>query len=155
MQINPVLNFLIIFVTLLGGCSRPDKFTSDTSSSNLVNESPGNEAHTARGSFVFRAKYHRTTGPCIEMGDTLAMPLVDVFEVVEVLGGDLKIKNIHVRAMTEGGVAYPQDLEEGKIYSLRFRPSESTKKQMSENEEKGHPFLWVDGREIEAYKTAH
>jgi hypothetical protein len=104
-----------------------------------------------RDVFVFRAKYYQGKGPCIKIGDSLAMPAIDAFEIVEVLQGDLIAKNVDVRAMTQGGPSYPKKLAEGKTYTLRLRPSEKTKQQMQENRKEGFTFLWVDGDELEEH----
>jgi hypothetical protein len=103
---------------------------------------------------VFRGVYRPSTGPCIELGEgRLGMPFIDTFEVVEVLEGDLATKNVHVRAMTEGGPRYPTELAADKIYTLRFVPSAETSEQMRELEKEDGRFLWIDGNEIEEYEA--
>jgi hypothetical protein len=143
---------LLVVSSILGGCSLQNEVVSDVSKpdSNEGTESePKLVTPDESEVFVIRAKYYQTTGPCIEIGDTLAMPVIDAFEVVEVLNGDLKVESINVLAMTEGGSTYPKEMEEGKVYTLRLTPSERTTKQLRENQKKGRAFLWIDGDEIE------
>ena len=97
------------------------------------------------------AKYYKTTGPCIQLGDALGMPIIDAFEVVDVL----KAKSINVRAMTEGGSSYPKNLVEGTIYTLRLMPSATTTEQLQENEKEDEgTFPWINGNEIEEIQAA-
>src|SRR5262249_47933565 len=105
-----------------------------------------------KGTIVIRAKYYRTKGPCIRIGDAWAMPVVDGFEVVQVVSGTLQATFINVRPLSGGGPAYPKELAEGKIYTLRITPSEQTKKQLLENEKEGWRALRIDGDEIEEKK---
>ena len=131
---------------ILGGCSRQNE---------IVTNEPKLVTPDEAEAVVIRAKYYQTTGPCIELGDDLlGMPIIDAFQVVEVLDGDFTAKSINVRARTELGGTYPKDMEEGKIYTLRLTPSEGTIKQLRENQTKGHTYLWMDGDEIEEQKSA-
>jgi hypothetical protein len=141
----------------LVGCSSQQEVTSD---STPVKEevaakvqqiaAPGKQGKEV---FVFRAKYYRTTGPCIQMGDKLVMPTVDGFEVVEVIKGKLTAKTVEVRPHTGGGSAYPGELKKGKVYTLKLTPSESTRQQLRENETKGYSYVWIDGDELEEQKV--
>jgi hypothetical protein len=103
--------------------------------------------------FVFRAKYYRTKGPCIRIGNGWAMPLVDAFEVVEIVKGDLQAKYIEVRALTSGGSGYPKELAEGMVYTLRLTPTDRTMQQLQENQKQGSSFLCVNGEEIEEHQV--
>jgi hypothetical protein len=102
---------------------------------------------------VFRARYYHTKGPCVRIGDALAMPVVDAFEVVEVVQGALPAKTINVRFHSASGSGYPKELAEGKTYTLRFTPSEGTREQLRDNQKEGYSFIWVDGDEIEEQKV--
>jgi hypothetical protein len=104
--------------------------------------------------FIFRAKYYRTKGPCVRMGDALAMPVVDAFTVTEVLEGELKARDITVRAFTGGGPGYPKELREEEVYTLRLTPSERTRQQLRENEKELPSHLVVDGEELEELQSA-
>jgi hypothetical protein len=73
-------------------------------------------------SYVIRAKYGHTRGPCIKMGNAFAMPALDAFDVVEVLKGDFSAKWITVRFHTNHGPGYPQDLVVGNLYTLILTP---------------------------------
>lgn len=109
----------------------------------------------ANQAIVFRAKYYKTTGPCIQFGDAIGMPIIDAFKVVDVLKGNLKATSINVRAMSEGGSSYPKNLAEGTIYTLRLTPSATTTNQLQENEkEEGATFFWINGNEIEEFQAA-
>jgi hypothetical protein len=99
--------------------------------------------------FVFRAKYFQTKGPCIKIGNAIAMPVIDAFEVVEVVKGNLKAKSILVRPFTRGGSAYPQKLTEGKVYTLRLTLSERTKQKLQENDQNGTTYVGIDGDQLE------
>ena len=154
---------VLIYTTAIGcflaGCSSQDEVVRDPPSAGIQNESGSVSEVPApdtqeREVLVFRGKYYKTTGPCIQLGDALGMPIIDAFDVVEVLEGNLKAKTIDVRAMTEGGSSYPKEMEEGKIYTLRLKPSVETSEQLRENENKtDDTFLWVDGDEIEEQKA--
>jgi hypothetical protein len=111
--------------------------------------------HAKQGTanFVFRAKYYRTKGPCIQMGDKLVMPAVDGFEVVKVIKGKLNVKRVEVRPLTGGGSAYPHDLREGKVYTLKLTPSDNTRQQLRENETQGYSYIVIDGDELEDQKA--
>ena len=97
---------------------------------------------------VIRARYYRTKGPCVRMGDSWAMPVIDGFEVVEVVKGVLKAKSIEVRPFT-GGATYPKELAEDKIFTLRLTPSEHTNQQVRENAKEGYSYIWINGDELE------
>ena len=149
-----VLMCSIAVCSILGGCSSQQEVVRDSPSANPKDEAASAPEVAApvkqeNEVFLFQAKYYRTTGPCIQLGDALGMPIIDAFEVVEVLEGNLKAKSINVRAMTEGGSTYPKEMAEGKIYTLRLTPSERTTKQLRENQKEGYMFLWIDGDEIE------
>jgi hypothetical protein len=103
--------------------------------------------------FIFRARYYHTKGPCIQIGNDIAMPVVDAFEVIEVVQGDLHAETIKVQPLSAGGSGYPKELVEGKTYTLRLTPSERTKEQLRENQQKGYSWIWADGHEIEEQKA--
>ena len=67
---------------------------------------------------VFLGKYCQTNSPCIQFDDAIAMPIIDAFEVVEVLEGNPNVEHVSVRAMTEGGRPYPKDMAEGEMLHL-------------------------------------
>jgi hypothetical protein len=92
---------------------------------------------------------YQTKGPCIRVGDTLAMPVVDAFSVVENVQGDLKATTIHVRVPSPHGPLYPKQLTEGRTYALRLTPSATTQQQLRGNASEGLSFIWIDGDEIE------
>jgi hypothetical protein len=148
-----VVALLLAVFSFLGGCSSQQEVAGDSPSANEKGTVTAQEAATPAKqrteAFVFRAKYYQTKGPCIQIGDTFAMPAVDAFEVVERVKGDLKAKCITVRALTGGGPAYPKKLAEGKVYTLRLSPSERTKQQLRGNEKEGYSYVVVDGDEIE------
>lgn len=156
-----ILTCVMAVGTSLVGCAQQEEVAKESPPASFEGEptaqtasevsAPGPQQNEV---LVFRGKYYKTTGPCIQLGNTLAMPIIDAFEVVEVLAGNLKAKSIDVRAMSGGGSSYPQDLAEGKVYTLRLTPSAGTSKQLRKNENKeGLTFLWVDGDEIEEQKT--
>ena len=160
-----IMRFLSILIcsmavgSFLGGCSSQDEVVTNSRSSNKKIDPERAPQVSApemnrKQVIVFRGKYYKTTGPCIQLGDALGMPMIDAFEVAEVLEGNLKAKTIDVRAMTEGGSSYPKEMVEGKIYTLRLTPSDKTTKQLRENENKeDDTFLWIDGDEIEEQKA--
>ena len=159
-DIMRVLAMLICSIAVgpfLGGCSSHDELVSDSSSPNGNHEAERvSEVYfldvREKEVLVFRGKYYQTTGPCIQLGDSLGMPIIDAFEVVEVVEGALKAKHVNVRAMTEGGSSYPKEMAVGKIYTLRLTLADETSTQLRENESKGYTFLWIDGDEIEEQK---
>ena len=102
--------------------------------------------------FVFRARYCRTRGLCIQIGNSWGMPAVDAFEVIEALKGDLKARSIEVRPLSSGGSGYPKELVEGKVYTLRLTPSDRTKQQFRENKKDGSAYIVVDGDELKEQK---
>jgi len=91
--------------SILGGCSPQNELVRDASTpnSNKGTESEPKLVAPDRNkmeAFVIRAKYYQTTGPCIELGDDLlGMPIIDAFEVVEVLNGDLKVESRPVQKL--------------------------------------------------------
>ena len=159
MQRCVVLACLLTAGSFLSGCSSRSEVDRDSPSANATNEATRDREVAAPVTpeaevFVFRAKYHQTTGPCIPIGDALGMPIIDAFQVVEVLNGDLGAKSIHVRAMTEGGSAYPKEMATGKIYTLRLTPSDATAEQLREFRNEGVTTVWINGDEIEEQKAA-
>ncbi len=141
--------------SLPGGCVSREEVATKSPSSDAENGTEARRENVAivsdeRPTFVFRGKYYRTTGPCIELGaGRLGMPFIDAFEVVEVLAGDVKAKHVVVRAMTEGGSRYPTKLAEGKTYTLRLVSSAETSRQLREKRKEGVTFLWIDGDDLE------
>jgi hypothetical protein len=136
------LVFLVLALVLLAH-SRGDARTN-----------PGRPVSTAvtppeRGRIVFLARYYRTRGPCLRIGKGWAMPVVDAFEVVQVVKGKLPASFIKVRLHTGGGEAYPRHLTPGKLYTLRLTPSATTRQRLRANEKEGFSSVWVDGDEIE------
>lgn len=98
---------------------------------------------------VFRGRYKRTTGPCIELGDgILAMPFIDTFSVVKVEQGKFLVNEVEVRPLSEGGPRYPQDLKDGEVYTLRLALTPSTNEQLAQEKSKPLSFLWVDGEDL-------
>ena len=95
--------------SLPGSCVSQKEVATKSHSSGAKNETETKRENVTlvtdeRDAFVFRGKYYQTTGPCIQLGEgRLGMPIIDAFEVVEVLEGDIKAKYVNVRAMTEGG----------------------------------------------------
>ena len=156
-----VLMCMIAVGSLVEGCSSQSRVDGDAASADANKDTktatevaapvtPGKEV------FVFRAKYYQTTGPCIQLDEEhLGMPIIDAFEVVEVLEGDMKAKYVNVQAMTEGGSRYPTELAEGEIYTLRLVPSVDTSRQLRESNQEGVTFLWIDGDEIEKQKASN
>jgi len=153
-----VLVWSLAVFSLFAGCS--SRYEADTASPegpkpvaaktpDLVDAAKDDQEET----FVIRAKHYQTEGPCIQLGDDLGMPIIDAFEVVEVVEGELKIKNVLVRTLSGPGAKYPQELTEGEVYTLRLTPTKGTRQQIRENEEKGYPWLWVDEDEIEGLST--
>lgn len=140
----------------LAGCSSQVGVGRDSPSAVVETVAASESASSApvtrkKDVLVFRAKYYQTTGPCIQLGDNaLGMPIIDAFEVVEVLEGNFKANTINVHSMSEGGSSYPRNMAEGETYTLRLTPSEETPKQLHEKQNKeGDTFLWIDGDEIE------
>jgi hypothetical protein len=146
--------------SLPGGCVSREEVATKSHSSGAEDETEPRRENVAIGSdkreaFVFRGKYYKTTGPCIDLGaGRLGMPFIDAFEVVEVLEGDLKAKHVVVRAMTEGGSRYPTGLAEGETRTLRLVPSAETSRLLREKGKEGITFLWIDGDEIEEQEVA-
>ncbi len=99
---------------------------------------------------IIKAKHYRTMGPCIRMGNALGMPIIDAFEVVEVVKGSLpvNVKHIMVRAMT-GDL---ENLKGGKVYLLRLTPSADTKSQLRDRKD-DNPWLWVNCNELRHEKN--
>ena len=145
--------------SFLGGCSSRDDVTGDPPSGTVENAGEGVSAASSpdtreEEAIVFLGKYYQTNGPCIQFDDAIAMPIIDAFEVVEVLEGNPNVKHVSVRAMTEGGSSYPKDMAEGEIYTLRLTPSAETSERLREaGSEEGFANLWVDGDEIEEQKA--
>jgi hypothetical protein len=102
---------------------------------------------------VVRATYRQTKGPCFRDGDAWVMPLVDAFDIAEVLEGKFHAKHITVRLFGEHAPHYPRELVEGNEYVLCLRLSDETKADLREKEEKGYDFLWMDRCEIELQKA--
>jgi len=103
---------------------------------------------------VVKAKYFRGKGPCIEgPKGTLAMPVLDMFQVVEVVKGRLATHHFGVR-ISPHATDYPRDLSEGEIYTLRLTLSENSRQQLQENENEGFGFIWVDGTEVHEHRPA-
>lgn len=50
--------------------------------------------------------------------------------------------------------SYTKEIAEGKVYTLRLEPPESTLKQFRENKQECLTFLWINGNEIEELKAA-
>ncbi len=150
------LMFLVTFSAgvsfLLTGCSSHQDAAIDLPADKEIEsaDSPivADQLKQEKEGFVFRARYYRTKGPCIRVGNALEMPAIDAFTVVEVVKGDFKARSITVRALTGGGPDYPKELVEGKVYTLRLTPSERTKQQLREHEKEGYSYLVIDGDEL-------
>jgi hypothetical protein len=146
--------YSIAACSVLTGCAQHQEVANQsipaTASPQVVSAPEGADE---RESFVFRAKYSRTRGPCIWLGDARAMLLVDSFTVVEVVKGNLTAENIEVRPLSDGGPEYPKELVEGLIYTLSLNPSEGTRHQLTENGKDGINFVWVDRGEIQEQKA--
>jgi hypothetical protein len=155
MRLPLILICSIAVSSFLEGCSSPGDAVRDSPSANSRSEAESVSGVCApvtheKGVIVFRGKYYRTTGPCIQLGNALGMPIIDAFEVVGVLEGDLKARGVLVRAMTEGGPSYPEGMVEGEAHTLRLTPSDGALRQLRENQDReGYTFLWIDGDEIE------
>jgi len=95
---------------------------------------------------VVKAKHFRTTGPCIEMGKTLVMPIIDAFSLTEVVNGSLpeSVEVILVRALS-GQV---KAVKEGEIYLVELAPSADTKSQIKDRAKDGYSWLWVNESEL-------
>jgi len=130
------------FVTALAaGCSTdsaPIQFTSETP-----------VIHAPSERIILRAKFHQTTGPCIDLGNgTLGMPLMDEFLEVEMIEGSPKIKRFVVNPMSSNNDRYPANLIEGRIYKLVLTPGPKTIKQMQDPTHT--PPLIIQGTELES-----
>lgn len=147
--------FLVMFASawsLLAGCSSQHEAPGDPAPPE-GRDAPAvvAPAEPPKEVVVFRARYYRTKGPCVRIGDALAMPVVDGFEVTEVVGGQLKATRIEVRPFSGGGPAYPKELTDGKVYLLRLTPSDKTKQELREMEKEDGHFVWIDADEIEEH----
>src|SRR5262245_16730869 len=91
--LTTVLTAVILFGLGAGGIW----FTS------RLGRSPAEGVPAPEDGVVFRGKYYRTKGPCIQIGDSLAMPVVEGFEVLGVDRGELSAKRIQVHPLTGSG----------------------------------------------------
>lgn len=140
---------ILVLGSLVGCIAQQDNGTAEPAHNDERVNAPVVTEPTVRDKevYVFRAKYYRTKGPCVQIGNKLAMPMIDAFSVVEVIQGNFHTKSIHVRHGT-GGPDYPESLVEDKVYVLRLTPSPRTKQQLRENETEGYSTLAVDGDEL-------
>jgi len=104
------------------------------------------ETPATGGDVLFKARHHRGTGPCIPVGNGLARPIIDVFDVVDVVEGSLPktVRSIQVRAMT-GEV---KDGKEGTVQVYRLTPSADTQAQLRAREKDRGSWLWVNATEL-------
>jgi hypothetical protein len=127
--------YLTAALSFLIGCSSREEGASDSipvKKEEAKAQGPVDPGKKGNEIFIFRAKYYQTDGPCIFSGSTVSMPIVDAFQIIEVVKGDLKAKGIIVRALSECGPGYPKELAVGKVYTLCLTPSERTKQQLLE-----------------------
>ena len=82
------------------------------------------------------------------------MPAIDSFEVIEVIRGRLYATSIYVDPFSPKGSAYPENLTEGDILTLRLTLFDETWERAEENErEGGLKMLVVNRNELEAIEA--
>lgn len=126
---------LIGIVSALSGCSR---FDDSTDSSHVPEMAVRQEAPR---DIVFRGRYFRSK-ECRELGGALALGMWGVCEIEEVVEGDLKLKYLK-------DVDVPADVMEGRIYTFRWKPSDSTRESLRKAEEGGFTGIWLHGDTLE------
>jgi len=146
----------IAALSCFGGCTSQQEFAHDLALAKLEAAQAQDVAAVEKSKeapFVFRAKYCRRRGPCIQTDGGFAMPAIDSFDVVELIKGDLTAKYFLVRGVIGGSLAYPKKLVEGQVYTLALTPSERTNQQLRANEQHGEPLVYVNGDEIVVKRT--
>lgn len=104
------------------------------------------------GVVIFSATHYRTKGPCIQIGESLAMPIIEGFEVLGVDRGELPAKRVQVRPLTGSG--HLDGLGDGEACVLRLIPSQETREQLRGDGKEAIGVLWVDGSELEVQQPA-
>jgi hypothetical protein len=148
----------LLALCFLVGCAEPTETSSESSPGQEETPvvQPANEVvKRGGGPIVFRARYSRErAGFHVPVKGGHAWPYEDGFSVMAVTSGKLSASFIQVRYRSTQGANYPRELTVGKVYALRLTPSARTKRELRENEKKGHSFLYVDGSEIEVDRRA-
>jgi hypothetical protein len=133
---------LLVGLVLVADSGRDARPAADTGSEEARPQANSSE----RGPAVeVRARYYRTKGPCVQIGDALVMPVVHGFEVVGVEAGALPGRRIEVLPHSGPGPDRPWPLVEGAEYRLRLTLSERTRREWAQP---GRAVLWVDADEV-------
>lgn len=106
-----------------------------------------------KDAITLKAKHYRTTGPCIDLGGgALGMPIIDGFEIVQVVSGSLpkSVKKLEVRALS-GDVG---KLKEGETCVVTLNPSADIKSQFQDRAKDGYSWLWVNASELKVQSKA-
>lgn len=95
---------------------------------------------------VVKAKHIHTRGPCIPIGGGLAMPIIDAFQVLEIVKGSLpkSVTTIQVRALS-GNLP---NVKKGEVNVLRLTRSADSKSQLEDRAKDGYTWLWVNAGEL-------
>jgi hypothetical protein len=85
---------------------------------------------------VFRGEYWSAPGPCIPIPGGRAMARCEAFRVIEVIKGQLPVKDVVVYHPHFGGgrVTTRNQLKPGTVYTLRLTPSECTRNLLHKDE---------------------
>jgi hypothetical protein len=110
------------------------------------------QANSVDGPIVVKAKHFHTSGPCIPIGGSLAMPIIDAFQVLKVVKGSLpkSVTTIQVRALS----GTLPNVKKGEVNVLRLTRSADTKSQLEDRAKDGYTWLWVNAGELKVEETS-
>jgi hypothetical protein len=100
---------------------------------------------------IVRAEYYRTRGNCIQSSDgsSWSMPAIDSFKIIKVIRGRLHATTVYAPPWSPTIAAYPENLADGDIVTLRLTLSDKTWEQAVGKEREGINSLIVDRNELE------
>ena len=156
MPIRRLIGLISLFISL-GGCSGPSPPVATPPAPDQSAANPIDALDTSLPTdediepAVFRGKLYKATA-CIEQDGVRALYKTDGFEVVEVVQGELREKQISIHPFGLLNQAYPKDLTVGDVYVMKLTPSNSTKKQIIKNRDRNpddRATLWVGAEELQ------
>jgi hypothetical protein len=139
---------IVVMASFVPGCPARNERASHPSSVAIKVANAAQVSTAANAEFddmVFQVRYYRERRPCIQIGNGMGMPLVDVFQILRKIKGERRPDRLIVRLHSGHGPSYPEDLTDGKKLTLRLTPSARTIEQLRDYDLE----IVVGGDEIE------